>query len=406
MDQTISNNTPEKPLVLSVDDEPNVARAVKRTLRRASVDVVTAESGAEGLRLMESHCFDVIISDMRMPEMTGAKFLAQAALKQPDCKRVLLTGYADIESTIEAINEGGVSTYLTKPWEDEKLISVVEEAVQLKKLQARNTTLESLKAELEAAVTQLSESQNMIVAILGNAIDLRDKVGIEFNEPMLDLAILVGQHLGLESDEIEHLKIAITLHRIGRMSIPDHLLSTPYKEMTHDERELFDQHPVYADAVLMALPELQPASVLIRHQNEFWEGSGKPDGLSAEEIPLGSSILAIVRDYFDMQAGLYQKERMSPQEALEAVKGFMGKRYSPSVVDAFNVCVPQVSEHSDNEEQVELKQLMPGMKLVRDLKTADGVLLLGKGQELSNDLIKKIGRVFKSTEPGPIYVNR
>ena len=402
-----SNQIPEsKPMVLSVDDEVNIVRAIKRTLRRANVEVMTAESGADGLALMDSHTFDVIISDMRMPNMTGAKFLAEAAKKQPDTKRVLLTGYSDIESTIEAINEGGVSTYLTKPWDDEKLIAVVEDAVKVKQLQAKNSSLEALKAELENAVAALSESQNTIVALLGNAIGIRDKVGNEYNEQKMAVAEMMGQLIGMDDAEIKQLKTAMTLHRIGRMSLPDALLSKPYVQMDAQERELFDQHPVLAEAVLMGVPELQKATHLIRHQNEFWAGGGTPDNLSKESIPRGSAIIALVRDYFDMRAGLYEQAPMSDSETQAAIRKLSGERYSPELVQQLFESIEAVGAEEASEVLVALNEVKPGMVLARDLQTENGVLLLGKHQELDEDLLQKIKRVFKSAKPGPIYVRQ
>lgn len=393
-----------KPLVLSVDDESNIVRAIKRTLRRSNVDVMTAESGADGLKLMDEHVFDVIISDMRMPKMTGAKFLAEAAKKQPDTKRVLLTGYSDIESTIEAINEGGISMYLTKPWDDEKLIAVVEDAVKVKQLEAKNSSLEALKSELETALADLSQSHDTIVALLGNAIGMRDKVGSEFNENKLALAEMMARRSNLSEEEVGHIRTAMTLHRIGRMSLPDVLLSKPYVQMDQEERKLFDQHPVFGEAVLMGLPEMQPVTRLIRHQNELWNGQGSPDGLAGETLPTGAAIIMLVRDYYDMRSGLFDVATLEEDDAQNLIRKFSGERYSPEMAELLMDCLESIDKEDIAETIIEMGELKRGMVLSRDLKTENGVLLLGKNQALTRDLIEKITRVFQSTAPGPIYV--
>lgn len=395
-----------KPLVLSVDDEANIVRAIKRTLRRANVDVMTAESGAEALELVKAHEFDVIISDMRMPEMTGAVFLAEAAKLQPKTKRVLLTGYSDIESTIQAINEGGISTYLTKPWDDSKLIEVVSEAVKIKQLEARNTTLETLKAELEEALERISQSHSTIVSLLGNTIGIRDKVGSEFNEHKIALAHMMGKRLNMDDAALKDLNAAMTLHRIGRMSLPDALLTKPYVTMSAAEKAEHDQHPAYAEAVLMAMPDLEGASLLIRHQNEHWSGDGYPDQLSEADIPAGSAIIGIIRDYYDMRAGLYEETPLTPSDALAELNNLSGRRYQPELVELFMDCEAELAASEDDEEEVELSALTPGMVLARDLKTANGVLLLGRDNPLSRSLIDKIGKIFRATSATPIYVRK
>ncbi|MDA0191736.1 MAG: response regulator, partial [Proteobacteria bacterium] len=105
--------------LLCVDDEPNILSALRRLFRQGGYDVVVAGSGAEGLLRMEEGSFDLVISDMRMPEMDGARFLEQVRRRWPDTVRILLTGYADISSTVEAINKGEIYRYLSKPWNDD-----------------------------------------------------------------------------------------------------------------------------------------------------------------------------------------------------------------------------------------------------------------------------------------------
>ena len=116
--------------VLAVDDEPNIVSALRRTLRSRGFTVHTALGGAEGLQVLDAQPIDAIISDMRMPEMTGAQFLQAARVKTPEAVRILLTGYADITSTIEAVNNGEIFRYLSKPWDDDVLLSVLHDGLE------------------------------------------------------------------------------------------------------------------------------------------------------------------------------------------------------------------------------------------------------------------------------------
>src|SRR5688572_3801222 len=101
--------------VLCVDDESNILNALRRLLRPRGYRVLTAESGAEGLNLIDGERVDLVLSDMRMPEMDGANFLQQVKARSPDTVRILLTGYADLASTVAAVNNGGIYRYIAKP---------------------------------------------------------------------------------------------------------------------------------------------------------------------------------------------------------------------------------------------------------------------------------------------------
>src|SRR5487761_2096594 len=121
--------------LLLVDDEANILNALRRLLRPLGYRIFTAESGRAGLEILEREQVDLVISDMRMPEMNGAQFLEEVRIRFPDCMRILLTGYADMGSTIAAINRGEIYRYISKPWEDNDLVLAVKHALERKFLE-------------------------------------------------------------------------------------------------------------------------------------------------------------------------------------------------------------------------------------------------------------------------------
>ena len=154
--------------LLFVDDEPNILSALRRLFRPHGYKIHTAEGGAEGLELLEREPVDLVISDMRMPNMDGAQFLEQVRQKWPDTVRILLTGYADVSSTIAAINKGEIYRYIAKPWNDNDIVLLVKQALELKDLerekrrlealaQRQNEELKELNANLEAKVLERTE---------------------------------------------------------------------------------------------------------------------------------------------------------------------------------------------------------------------------------------------------------
>jgi response regulator RpfG family c-di-GMP phosphodiesterase len=165
--------------ILCVDDEPNVLKALRRLFRGGDYVIHLTESGAEGLEVLEQQTIDLIISDMRMPHMSGAEFLAQAATQWPDTVRILLTGYADIESTIAAVNQGKIYSYCSKPWEDDELKALVAKAIEEKRLREERVQLFEIihrqNAELKDLNNNLEEKVEQRTAQLKTSFRQLDK---------------------------------------------------------------------------------------------------------------------------------------------------------------------------------------------------------------------------------------
>ncbi|MEL7399703.1 MAG: response regulator, partial [Pseudomonadota bacterium] len=272
------NNEATKPIVLLVDDEENILKSLRRTLRRSEVEIVTATSGRDALYIMENTDVDLIISDMRMPEMSGAEFLAEAAKTYPNTIRILLTGYADLESTIAAVNEGKISRYLTKPWNDDEIRQVVEENLRSKLLEVRNqqlsrelleknAELERLNASLEEKVAQrtaglnqanqeLSQSYEHMVTLASSIAALRDETAARAAAIKSAMAQELALRLGMPDDEVEAVRDAALLSDLGKMGFTDQMLHTPYSEYDGDQLQLFKQYPLLGEAALLGVPQL------------------------------------------------------------------------------------------------------------------------------------------------------
>ncbi len=143
--------------VLCIDDESHNLEALERLLRK-KYKVVTADSGAAALKELENHSFSLIISDQKMPEMTGVEFFMKAIEKQPEAIRILLTGYTDLESVISAINQGQIYRYITKPWEPEEFLGIVRQGIEV--FEMKNTIAQQ-NAELQKANEELKSLDKM-----------------------------------------------------------------------------------------------------------------------------------------------------------------------------------------------------------------------------------------------------
>ena len=411
--------------LLFVDDEPNILSALRRLFRPLGYKIHTAGGGAEGLTLLEQEPVDLVISDMRMPGMDGAQFLEQVRQKWPDTMRILLTGYADVSSTIAAINKGEIFRYVAKPWNDDDIVLLVKQALELKNLELekkrleeltlrQNNELKELNASLEAKVQERTQEVRQTmgflelankklkdgfitsIKIFSNLIELRERSLAGHSRRVADLARSLAKSLNLSGSDVNDIFVAALLHDIGKIGLPDNLLSKPFATLVGEDRDLVLRHPATGQAALMGLEQLHGAARLIRAHHERWDGMGFPDGLSGLAIPMGARILALANDYDAVQIGTMLSKRMTPSEAVAFIIEGRGKRYDPQVVDIFASMMGAASA-AVAEVSVKSGQLKVGMSLSRDLITPEGILLLSKDFVLNDEIIDQMHSFERSS---------
>ena len=358
----VNNDKPAA--ILFVDDEANVLKALRRLFHNESYLTYFASSGAEGLEILRQHAVDLIISDMRMPEMNGAEFLTQVFMQWPETIRILLTGYADLQSTIDAVNKGRIYNYCNKPWNDEELKLLVRNALEQKRLREerdrlsdivfqQNKELKDLNENLEEKVEQRTKQLKNAMQHLDRAhknlekqyiesikafsriIEMRPGIKSGQSKYIAEKALLVARQLGMSAEEKKNIFYAGLLVQIGKMSLPDSVLSEPYYQIPLAEIRHYLAHAVEGETLLKGLTQLKEASVLIRHQYERYDGSGFPDHLARQNIPQGSRILNVVRDYIAYLEGSMTGEAMSVSNAISQLMTRKGSYYDPAVIDVF-----------------------------------------------------------------------
>jgi response regulator RpfG family c-di-GMP phosphodiesterase len=403
--------------ILCVDDEPGILSALRRLFRAKGFQVQIAEGGKAGLALMETQPFDLVISDMRMPEMDGAAFLEQVRLRWPNSIRLLLTGYADIQSVMAAINKGEIYRYIAKPWDDNDILLIVRGALQhrsmeieQRRLQAlisqQNEELKELNAGLELKVQERTKDlqvanerlkSNFVTSIkvFTSLIELRQKDLAGHARRVAELAKRLAVQLGLDNKQAQEILVAALLHEIGKVGFEDELLNTPVMMLNTQQLEEFRKHPENAETVLMPLEELRGAVEIISNQLERFDGDGYPRHIAGQSIPIGSRILSVASDYDGLQIGLLRLQKLTPAQAQDAILQGARRRYDPEVVDALMVLMgarsgDPVRKDKKVEVTVKLRDLKAGMSLSRDLVTPRGLLMLTAGHALDEPVIKKI----------------
>lgn len=432
MSETQAISTPQAepaatPTLLFVDDEANILSSLKRLFRPFGYRIFTAEGGAEGLEIMERDSVDLVVSDMRMPEMNGAQFLEKVREKWPDTVRILLTGYAEMEATIDAINKGQIYRYISKPWEDNDITLTVKQALERKELEREKLRLEELTQKqfeelkefnatleskvksrteevrqtmgfLEVANDNLKKSFITTVRVFANLIEMREGKLTGHSRRVADLSKAIAQQMGIKGSELQDIFLAGLLHDVGKIGLPDRLLEKPFSSLTAEERAEVVKHPAKGQAALMALEQLQGAAKLIRSHRERVDGMGFPEKLIGDAILLGARIIAVATDYDAVQTGSLLSKVMSPAEATSYILEGNGKRYDSAVVRAFiKVTDTSGAAQAIPELPVKTDQLQPGMKLSRDLLSKDGGLLLSKDHVIDDSLISQI-RNFEELE--------
>lgn len=417
--------------VLVVDDEQNILRALARLLIDEDFPLYTANSGERGLELLRSsEHVGLIISDQRMPGMMGTEFLARARDLAPEALRIMLTGYADIQATIDAINKGGAYRYITKPWNDEELLQIIRDALQIFSLaqenkrlsatvQRQNVELSEWNSRLKSKVLQqtaqlrkknkeqyrknrnLKKTQQEIIVAFAGLIELYSKSLRNHSRNVAELSLRVAQEMGLLVEERQQIHMAALLHDIGKLGTPPSLVWKSIDEMTGDRQQEYLQHAVRGQSAIDAIEDLRPAGEMIRHHHERFDGRGFPDRCRGEEIPLGARIIAMA-DQADRTWQL-SKERDVIPAIMASLEQGLGTCFDPELYAYFLSPVADLYRPSGLKQDLVERTLDPddlreGMILAEDLYSGTGLLLLNKGTCLDGNRIDSIRR-FQRLDP-------
>lgn len=314
----------EKFRLLFVDDEADILDSLKRTFRR-DYEVFTANSGTEGIELLKAEKFDLIISDQRMPDITGDAVLKFAMQAQPEAIRILLTGYSDMESLVRCVNEAGIYKYISKPWEPENLRLTVVRALESL----------SLQRQLKVASAHLKKAYLDAVTMLSVACEGKDEDTGYHVCRVQHYTEALAIEMGIPPEAAEHMGVMSILHDIGKLYIPDVILKKPGK-LDPAEWEIMQRHAEFGVRILGDNPFYEVAREIAASHHENIDGSGYPRGLKGDEIPLPARI-AKTADIFDaLTSRRPYKEPWSAEKALAWMDGQAGTQLDAEVLQGFH----------------------------------------------------------------------
>jgi putative two-component system response regulator len=315
--------------LLIVDDEPANLRMLER-LFREEYETITAESGTEALEMLSHFDVALIISDQRMPGMSGIEFLKNAAKVRPQTVRIVLTGYTDVNDLVEAINSGVIYKYITKPWINTDLIQTIQRAIDHYEITKKQHLLGLENERLE---TRIHKSIHGCVKVIREVIAQKSSNLSEHCRRTSEYATLIGGRFTLEPDEMEQLIFASLLHEVPNMRIPF--------EMDFNKSALTDQQyrvtrNNYENGLglISNVPDLEDVAAIIRYQHEHYDGSGFFDGLDGEKIPIQSRILAVANAFDEISSGRNPALFCTDEEAEDWMRKRAGSKFDPVVVEA------------------------------------------------------------------------
>jgi putative nucleotidyltransferase with HDIG domain len=316
--------------MMIVDSEPADLRRLERLFGPA-YQVLCGTSGEGALRLLAQHDVALLITDQRLPGMTGTELLEQAARLRPHMVRIMLTAHADAEALADAINRGQVYRYAKKPWDDEDLRLTVVRALQHYEVTRSRHEADETNKRLARRLQAMTRG---VVRAIADTLEAKDRYVYGHARRVSGYASAIGRRMRLGTCALEQLSLAALLHDVGKISTPDSLLLKP-AALDEEERAVVRLHSERGARLLAAVPEMEEVAAAVRHHHENYDGTGYPEGLAGERIPLASRIIHVADAYDAMTSPRPFRDALGHGQAVRALEDGAGSQFDPEVVAAF-----------------------------------------------------------------------
>jgi len=362
--------------ILFVDDDPDILAGFQRSLRK-ELKIDTAVGGAAALAMIRGRApYSVVVADMQMPGMNGIEFLMELERTAPDTVRIMLTGNADQKTARDAVNQGHIFRFLTKPCPQELMVQSLHAGLKQYRL---------VTAERDVLERTLNGSARILSEILAT----HDADAFGKSQRLRAHMRAFADHLQLK--QTWDLELAAMLSQIGCVTIPQAVLakSRSGRPLAGAEADMLARVPQIGHDLLSHIPRLESVAAVILYQNKNFDGTGFPlDKIVGEDIPIGACILRVLQDVL-----AYEAVENSKSRALENMARFPG-RYDPRVLQAvaavFDIRLEQAAPGESSVRQVGIKELRAGSTLAEAARTRDGVLIVPAGAQISPMLLEKL----------------
>jgi len=411
----------EKASLLIVDDEKEVLNALHRVLRK-HFELFLFSDPLEALAFYRDKPYiPLILTDMRMPVMDGATFLGKIIEINPNSKRFLLTGHADINLTVAAVNDGKITHYFSKPWDNVELIGELKASYELylnerktkhllKANQEKNAQLSLINSSLELetnknkkklelvssreakSFVRLKKTFSTFIEIYAETISWHTEDATRHNFRIASHARLMAEKLNCDKLMIFQIYISGLLYETGKLSLSQNLLNKSVDTMDQHERAQFDGFYTKGISLLSRVDELAYVIEIIKHIPEFYNGLGLPEHLKGEEIPLGSRILSIVIMYDNLLIGRQTQAKILTAEAKHRIQDLGQTMFDANLVKTYLQALEQREDSQEGtvEYLLNVGDLQSGNVLKKDIINSDKSVLLTAGTVIEQHHIDKL----------------
>jgi response regulator RpfG family c-di-GMP phosphodiesterase len=327
--------------ILIVDDEPEITSILHDLFSRLH-DCTTAGSAEEAIEQLRVNTYDLVVSDITMPGMSGLELIPRVKSMSPNTVVVMVSGMQTVESAIDALRLGAFD-YVMKPFDLRQVEAVVKRALEHQDLimakQRYEDHLEELveqrTAELDHALNSLEDAYRSTLRALTAALETRDLETHGHSERVVSYSLRLGRAYGLNSAKMKALEFGSLLHDIGKIGVPDLILRKPAK-LTEEEWVLMREHPVHGQMILRGIEFLAGAALVVGQHHEKWDGSGYPLGLAGEEIDICARIFAVADAYDAITSDRVYRKGKPYEDAAKELDAWAGKQFDAAVVEAFH----------------------------------------------------------------------
>ncbi|MEE8414529.1 MAG: HD domain-containing phosphohydrolase [Dehalococcoidales bacterium] len=323
-----------EPRILIVDDEKTIRRLLHQKLSGEGYQCQEAGGAEQVLDKLKHHAVDLVILDIKMPGKSGAELLPEIKASYPDTAVIMATATIDTNVAIQCMKQGAYD-YITKPFKLDEVAINVGKALEKRRLELENKEYQQhLEDKVLEQTKKIRASFLSSVTALAYALEAKDKYTSGHSQRVADISASIAKEMGLPQKDIDKIKLAGLVHDIGKIGVKESVLNKPGR-LTDEEFQHVQSHPEIGEHILAPIASDDIILRLVRHHHERYDGTGYPDQIKGDQIPLGVRILSLTDAYEAMTSTRPYRQAMSDKAASAEIECGKGTQFDPEVADAF-----------------------------------------------------------------------
>ncbi len=326
--------TGKRNTILIVDDEKDIRELLYQKLSGEGYHCQKAGSATQALGRLRSNLAELVILDIKMPGKSGIELLPEIKTNYPDTEVIMATGVTDIYIAIRCLKQGAYD-YLTKPFNLREVALSVKRALEKRRLALENRDYQQhLERKVEEQTEKIRTTFLNSIAALVHALEAKDKYTSGHSQRVSEISVAIAKELGMVPDSTERIRLAGLIHDIGKIGVRESVLNKQTR-LTKLEYRHVANHCKVGGQILSPIVESEELLRIVRHHHERYDGTGYPDGLSGEQIPLGARILAVADTYDAMACERPYRKAIGSEAAYAEIERHKGTQFDPMVADCF-----------------------------------------------------------------------